>query len=122
MHVPIEIVEGEAAVANVYAQPANLMLYGPPGIGKTTAAISLLCKDGVCSAFCIPCEDGALKTIASLGLPIPAHPKETVKTWGRWSTRSGGWRSRRIVGGSQASCSTASALSRRTSTARLARR
>jgi len=81
--VPIEIVEGEAAVANVYAQPANVMLYGPPGIGKTTSAISLFCKDGKCSAFAIPCEDGALKTIASLGLPIPSHPKETVKTWGQ---------------------------------------
>lgn len=81
--MPIEIVEGDAATANVYAQPANIMLYGPPGVGKTTDAISLFCKDGKCSAFCIPCEDGALKTIASRGLPIPSHPKETVKTWGQ---------------------------------------
>jgi hypothetical protein len=79
----IEIVQGAAAQANVVSLPANLLLYGPPGSGKTTDAVQAFTVDGRCTAFAIPCEDGALKIIAARGLPVPDHPKYTVKTWGQ---------------------------------------
>jgi len=82
--MPIEIVEGEAAVANVATQPINCILYGGPGLEKTTDAVRLFTTpDGsACTAFVIPCEDGALKPIAARGLPTPAHTRAPVKTLG----------------------------------------
>lgn len=77
----IEIVIGAAAQTNVVSLPANVMLYGGPGVGKSTDACAAFTKDGRCNAFFIPCEDGALKIIAARGMPVPDHPKETVKTW-----------------------------------------
>lgn len=77
----IRIVEGDAAAANVAGQPANILMYGPPGTQKTTDAVSAFIHDGRCTAFYIPFEDNALKIIASRGLPIPSHPGETIKTW-----------------------------------------
>ena len=80
--MPIEIVEGDAAQANVAAQPAFVMLYGPPGSQKTTDAYrAFVGPDGRCSAFFIPFEENALKIIASRGWPAPSHPKDTIKTW-----------------------------------------
>lgn len=77
----IEIASGADAVANIAGQPANVILYGPPGSGKTTDAITTFCKDGKCSAFVIPCEDGALKPILARGLPVPDHVRSPVKSW-----------------------------------------
>lgn len=81
--MPIEIVEGAAALQNVASLPANVLLYGPPGSGKTTDAVTAFTQGTTCNAFFIPCEDGALKIIAARGLPVPGHPKDTVKTWGQ---------------------------------------
>lgn len=78
----IEIVIGADAFANLAEQPANVLLYGPPGSQKTTDAVQAFCKDGKCSAFVISCEDGALKPILARGLPVPDHPRRPVKTWG----------------------------------------
>jgi AAA domain len=80
--MPIEIVSGDAAYANVVGLPANVLLYGPPGIGKTTDAVTAFTHDGRCSAFMIYCEDGALKSVAARKLPIPGHTKYPVKSWG----------------------------------------
>jgi hypothetical protein len=77
----IEIVTGAAAAANVANTPANVLLYGGPGLRKTTDAVDAFTSNGRCHAFHIPCEDGALKTIAALGKPMPDHPKQTVKSW-----------------------------------------
>lgn len=77
----INIVSGAAAAANVAAEPCNLILYGPPGIGKTTDAVSAFTRDGRCNAFFISCEDGALKPILARGLPVPDHAQAPVKTW-----------------------------------------
>jgi len=74
--VSIEIVAGEDAYRNVAGQPANVMLYGPPGTLKTTDAVAAFSRP-----FVIPCEDNGLKIIAARGLPVPAHVKTTVKTW-----------------------------------------
>lgn len=79
--MPIEIVEGAEAFANIVGDPANVFLYGPPGSGKTTDAALAFCRDGRCSAFFISCEDGGLKSIAARGLPPPGHTKRPVKTW-----------------------------------------
>lgn len=79
--MPIEIVTGEAATANLAALPANVLLYGGPGLEKTTDAVRAFCVDGRCTAFVIPCEDGALKPILARGLPVPDHPKQPVKSW-----------------------------------------
>lgn len=78
----IEIVTGAAAQANVASLPANVLLYGPPGTQKTTDAARTFIVDGLCRAFVIPCEDGALKPLVGRGFSVPDHPKETVKTWG----------------------------------------
>lgn len=77
----VEIVTGADAQANVVGLPACVMIYGPAGIGKSTDAVSAFTKNGACTAFAIPCEDGALKSIAARGLPVPDHPKHTVKSW-----------------------------------------
>ncbi len=77
----IEIVTGAQAQANVVSTPANVLLYGGPGMKKTTDSYEAFFKDGRCRAFFIPCEDGALKSIAARGYPIPDHPRDTVKTW-----------------------------------------
>ena len=50
--------------------------------GKSTDAARAFTKNGRCNAFFIPCEDGALKAIAARGMPVPDHPKQTVKSWG----------------------------------------
>lgn len=78
----MEIVTGAAAQANVVSQPANVMLYGGPGVLKTTDAAAAFTQNGRCNAFFVPCEDGALKAIAARGMPVPDHPKNTVKSWG----------------------------------------
>lgn len=78
----IEIVTGAAATQNVGGLPANVILYSDPGRGKTTDAVSAFCRDGRCTAFAIPFEDGALKAPAARGFPTPDHPRETVKSWG----------------------------------------
>lgn len=75
------IVTGAAAQANVVGLPANVLLYGPGGMGKTTDAVAAFCKDGRCNAFVIPCEDGGLKGPAARGLPVPDHVEQTVKSW-----------------------------------------
>jgi hypothetical protein len=77
----IEIVTGAAAQANVVALPANVLLYGPPGTEKTTDAVRAFTSNNRCNAFVIPFEDGALKAIAARGLPVPDHPRNTVKSW-----------------------------------------
>lgn len=79
--MPIEIASGDSAATNVAAQPANVIIYGPPGVGKTTEAVRAFAKDGRCNAFFIPCEDGALKVIPARGLPVPDHVKQPVKDW-----------------------------------------
>lgn len=79
--MPIDIVTGAAASANVASLPANVILYSLPGRGKTTDTVSAFCRDGVCTAFAIPFEDGALKAPAARGYPVPDHPRETVKSW-----------------------------------------
>lgn len=77
----VDIVTGPDAYKNLADLPAFLMLYGMPGTLKTTDAVSAFCKDGRCSAFVIPCEDGALKPIIARGLPVPDHPRQPVKSW-----------------------------------------
>lgn len=76
-----EIVTGAAAQADILGLPANVLLYGTGGLGKTTDAVAAFCKDGRCNAFVIPCEDGGLKGPAARGLPVPDHPRSTVKSW-----------------------------------------
>lgn len=78
--MPVKIYVGAEATAAVLGTPLNLALYGPPGIEKTSDAVSLFCRDGRCTAFLIPAEDGALKGPAARGLPVPAHC-EPVKSW-----------------------------------------
>lgn len=78
----IEIVTGVAAEQNVAGLPANVMMYGGPGTLKTTDAFETFVVNGQSTAFAIPCEDGALKILVSRGMPIPDHPKQTVKSWG----------------------------------------
>lgn len=82
--MPIQIATGQAAAANVGQQPANLILYGPPGTEKTTdVARAFTSADGSRSnVFFIPCEDGALKPILRRGLPVPDHVQTPVKSWG----------------------------------------
>lgn len=82
MNAPIEIFTGQAAQADVAGYPANILLYGGPGLGKTTDACAAFTKDGVSTAFVIPCEDNALKAIPARGLPVPDH-SGTVKSWGQ---------------------------------------
>lgn len=79
--MPIDIVTGADARANVAGQPVNVMLYGPPGTEKTSDAVRLFVEGGRGRCFTIPCEDNALKAIASRGWEIPDHPKQTVKSW-----------------------------------------
>lgn len=79
--MPIEIAAGQDAINNLASLPANVMLYGPPGSEKTTDAVKAFCKDGRCTAFVIPCEDGALKPILARGLPVPDHVRQPVKSW-----------------------------------------
>jgi len=80
--MPIEVVSGAAAVANVASECFFLMLYGPPGTQKTTDAVQAFARpDGSNGAFFIPCEDGALKPILARGLAVPDHPREVVRTW-----------------------------------------
>lgn len=75
--MPIDIVTGSAAQQNAAGLPINVLLYGQPGTLKTTDAVSTFFRpDGSCSAFVIPCEDGALKTIAKRGWPVPDHTKD----------------------------------------------
>ena len=80
--MPIEIVTGADAQANVAGMPACAIIFGDPGTEKTTDAARAFTKNGRCNAFFIPCEDGALKAIAARGMPVPDHPKQTVKSWG----------------------------------------
>jgi len=77
--------EAQAAYA---AQPANIVIYGPPGSLKTTDVADAFTTGGVCRAFFIPCEDGALKTIVRRGLPMPGcildaetRQPRAVKSW-----------------------------------------
>lgn len=80
--MPIEVVSGAAAVANVAAESCFLMLYGPPGSRKTSDAVAAFARpNGTNAAFFIPCEDGALKPVLARGLPVPDHPKDVVRTW-----------------------------------------
>ena len=78
----IEIVTGAQAQANVAALPANVMLYGGSGLGKTTDAVAAFCQNGRCNAFFVGCEDGGVKAPARRGYPAPDHAKTAVKTWG----------------------------------------
>lgn len=73
----IEIVSGDAALANVAQEPFFLMLYGGPGQEKTTQAVQAFGR----KAFFIQCEPGALKPIVARGLPVPDHTKHIVQTW-----------------------------------------
>lgn len=77
----MKFVTGDQAYANVAGQPANIMLYGPPGTSKTTDAVAAFVKGNRCTAFYIGCEDGSLKPIVARGLPIPDHTETPVKTW-----------------------------------------
>lgn len=101
--MPIDIVEGDSAYQNIAALPANVLLYGPPGSEKTTDAVRAFCSGNTCSAFFIPCEDGALKIIPARGLPVPGHVKETVKTWQQmvetiaWLGQNGRGRYRAVI-------------------------
>jgi hypothetical protein len=80
--MPIEIAAGANAAVNVASQPSNVMIYGPPGTEKTTDAVRAFTRDGRCTAFVIPCEDGALKPILARGMPVPDHVRTPVKSWG----------------------------------------
>lgn len=86
----IEVATGQQAVDNVAALPANLILYGAPGVEKTTDVARAFTKDGRCSCFFITCEDGALKPIAARGMPVPDHVKQPVKSW-QEMTETIGW-------------------------------
>jgi len=76
----MKILEGQDAYAHIAGQPINVMLYGDPGCQKTTDAFSLFANGGGVP-FGVPCEDGAFKILASRGLPIPAQPDCTIKSW-----------------------------------------
>lgn len=80
----VAIVQGRQALENLTSQPANVLLYGPPGSEKTTDAVKAFCTpdNTRCNAFVITCEDGALKPIPARGLPAPDHTQQPVKTWG----------------------------------------
>lgn len=83
MSAPIEIFTGAAAQAEVAGYPANVLVYGGPGLGKTTdACAAFTTKEGVSTAFVIPCEHNALKAIPARGLPVPDH-SGTVESWGQ---------------------------------------
>lgn len=73
--MPLDIISGEAAAAAIAAEPWNGMLYGGPGVGKTTQAVEAFTRDGRCTAFFVQCEEGALKPILARGSVIPDHPK-----------------------------------------------
>lgn len=76
----IDVVRGADAVANVANECFFVMLYGPPGSFKTTDAVRMfLREDGTNGAFYIPTEDGALKNVLALGLPLPDHTKNVVR-------------------------------------------
>ena len=77
----IEIVSGDAAVANIASEACNLMLYSPPGYGKTTDAVMTWIRDNRCRAFVIQGDPGGLKPILARGLPIPDHTKRVVTTF-----------------------------------------
>jgi len=66
-----EIISGDQVAAAVAAEAANIMIYGAPGVGKTTEAVKAFCVNGRCTAFYAQCEDGALKSILTQGLPLP---------------------------------------------------
>lgn len=74
--MPIKIVSGQAAVENVANEPCFLMIYGPPGFGKTTDAVTAFPN-----AFFVQCEEGALKPILARGFAVPDHTQEVVKTY-----------------------------------------
>lgn len=77
----IEIVSGAAAIANVAAQPFNLMLYGGPGVGKTTEAVKTFMVGNECSAFVALADENGLAALPAAGLPIPAHTARPVHTY-----------------------------------------
>lgn len=77
----VTIVQGQQALDNLTSQPANVLLYGPPGSEKTTDAVKAFVQGDRCTAFVIHCEDGALKGIVPRGLPAPDHTEAPVKTW-----------------------------------------
>lgn len=77
----MEILSGDVAAAAVAAEACNLMVYGGPGLGKTTEAVRAFCKGGRCTAFYVQCEHGALKPIAARlavdpELAMPDTPKD----------------------------------------------
>jgi hypothetical protein len=78
--MPIEIVTGQAALTNVADEPFNCMIYGPPGIGKTTEAVKTFVDGNVCTAFVAQCDEGALKPIVDK-YPMPAHTKYVVRNY-----------------------------------------
>src|SRR5262249_51371183 len=71
----------DAAWQNVAGMPANVLLYSGPGMGKTTDAVKLFCRENVCTAFVIQCEPNGIKNPAALGLPVPEHTKTIIETW-----------------------------------------
>lgn len=77
----IDLALGADAAAAIDNQPANVILYGPPGSQKTTDAVSAFIKGDRCTAFVVTCEDGALKPIRARGLPAPDHTRTPIKTW-----------------------------------------
>lgn len=82
----IEIVKGAAALSNVADEPCNVLVYAEPGFGKTTDAVKAMTVDGVCRAFFVSTEEGALKPALKLvadGLlkEMPHHTKTPVRSF-----------------------------------------
>lgn len=73
----MEILSGDAVSAAVASEACNLLLYGGPGIGKTTEAVKAFIRDGRCLAFYVQAEEGALKSILAHDPPLPMP--DTVK-------------------------------------------
>ncbi len=101
----MRMLTGADATAHVASFPANVLIYGPPGTKKTTDSFEAFTTNGVCRAIAMPCEDGALKILASRGMPIPAGPDETVKTWAQveavigWAAQNRGQYSAVVIDG-----------------------
>lgn len=77
----IEILSGPAAAAAVAGEASNLLLYGGPGVGKTTQACDAFYRDGQFTCFAVVCEEGALKPILVKYGHVPDHTTTIIRGW-----------------------------------------